>query len=345
MTHHGLTNEQLAGQRLMVGFDGIELNGQLRHLIKHLKIGGLILFSPNIQSPRQVKDLCAAVQEYARTCGDPPLFIAVDQEGGQVARFKEPFTRFPGNPFMASIDDALEFATITAAELSQVGVNMNMAPVLDVVPPGIEGVMSKRVFGSDPRWVATMGATVIDQLQKSAIMAVAKHFPGIGRTTLDSHEDLPCIEVDRDQLDNFDIIPFQSAIAHNVAGIMLSHIAYRKIDPQWPASLSPQIAKHYLRDHLVFNGITLTDDLDMGAIVNHFDIRTAIQQVLKAEIDLALICHQGPNIEIAFEEILQTLTDASQTRDAGWTSVQRILSLKRHYIAPTRSTIAGKHIV
>ena len=345
MTQHSLTNEQLAGQRLMVGFDGTELNGQLRHLIRHLKIGGLILFSPNIQSPRQVKDLCAAVQEYARTCGYPPLFIAVDQEGGQVARFKEPFTRFPGNPFMASLDDAQEFATITAAELSEVGVNMNMAPVLDVVPQGVEGVMSKRVFGSDPHWVATMGAAVIDHLQQGAIMAVAKHFPGIGRTTLDSHEDLPHLEVDREQLENFDIIPFQSAIAHNVAGIMLSHVAYRKIDPQWPASLSPQIVKHYLREHLVFKGVTVTDDLDMGAIVNHFDIRTVIRQVLEAQIDLALICHQGPNIEIAFEEILRTSTDTSEIRDACRASVQRILSLKRRYIAPVRSASAGKNIV
>jgi beta-N-acetylhexosaminidase len=345
MTYHSLTTAQLAGQRLMVGFDGTELNGQLRHLIKHLKIGGLILFSRNIQSPPQVKELCAAVQEYAGMFGGPPLFIAVDQEGGQVARFKEPFTRFPGNPFMTSIDDALEFASVTAAELSRVGVNMNMAPVLDVVPPGIEGVMSKRVFGSDPQWVATMGATVIDHLQQGTIMAVAKHFPGIGRTTLDSHEDLPHLEVDREQLESFDIIPFRSAIAHSVAGIMLSHIAYRKIDPLWPASLSPQIAKHYLRDHLVFNGITLTDDLDMGAIVNHFDIRTVIHQILQAEIDLALICHQGPNIETAFEEISQALTDASQIRDACRASVQRILSLKRRYISPARSAIAGKDII
>ena len=246
---------------------------------------------------------------------------------------------------MTSIDDALEFASVTAAELSPVGVNMNMAPVLDVIPPGIEGVMSKRVFGNDPHWVATMGATVIDHLQQGAVMAVAKHFPGIGRTTLDSHEELPHLEVDRDQLESFDIIPFRSAVAHGVAGIMLSHIAYRKLDPQWPASLSPKIAKHYLRDHLAFNGITVTDDLDMGAIVNHFDIRTVIHQVLEAEIDVSLICHQGPNIEIAFEEILQALTDVSQIRDACRGSVQRILSLKQRYIAPAGSAIAGKDII
>jgi len=112
------SNEQLAGQRLIVGFEGKKLNQELKFLIEELKIGGVILFSNNLSAPEQIKNLCSSVQEYARSCGQPPLFIAVDQEGGEVARLKDPFTQFPGNPSMKNVKDAEKFAKITAKELS-----------------------------------------------------------------------------------------------------------------------------------------------------------------------------------------------------------------------------------
>jgi len=125
------SNEQLAGQRLMVGFDGTRLNDDLMFLIDTLKVGGIILFSRNLTSPDQIKDLCLSVQEYAVKCGQPPLFISIDQEGGKVARLEEPFTQFPGNPHMKNDEDARHFAEITASELKNVGINMNMAPVME----------------------------------------------------------------------------------------------------------------------------------------------------------------------------------------------------------------------
>src|SRR5210317_1071795 len=148
-----MSNEQLAGQRLMVGFEGTSLNEDLKFLIDHLKIGGVILFAINLESPEQIKDLCRSIQDYARTCRQPPLFIAVDQEGGQVARLKEPFTIFPGNPHMKSEEEAVHFAEITAAELNQVGINMNMAPVMDVSSEGPGSIMAERTFGDNPTWV------------------------------------------------------------------------------------------------------------------------------------------------------------------------------------------------
>ena len=144
------TPEQSAGQRLMVGFDGTELNAELKFHIKTLKVGGIILFSRNLIDPGQIKDLCFSMQSYVRSCGQPPLLIAIDQEGGQVARLKEPFTQFPGNSKMKGPEDAVFFAKTTAKELSEVGINMNMAPVLDVAPEGINSVMADRAFGSDP---------------------------------------------------------------------------------------------------------------------------------------------------------------------------------------------------
>ena len=327
-----MSNEQLAGQRLMVGFEGTVLNEDLKFLINRLKIGGIILFAINIESPDQIKDLCRSIQDYARICQQPPLFIAVDQEGGQVARLKEPFTIFPGNPYMKSEEDAVRFAEITAAEMNQIGINMNMAPVMDVSSEGSGGIMAERTFGDNPDWVSRLGVKIIEHLQLNKIMAVAKHFPGIGRTALDSHLDMPVLHDDLSMMEQLDLIPFEAGIRSGVSGVMLSHIFYSQLDPQWPASLSLQIAKNLLRKQMQFNGLVLTDDLDMGAITKHYDIQTAVHQILAADIDLTLICHKGPSIEIAFEEMAKEITDAPAIKASGMESVERIMKAKRKYI-------------
>jgi len=326
------STEQLAGQRLIVGFEGTALNEDLKYIIDRLKVGGIILFAQNIESPAQLKNLCTSVQIHARAGENPPMFIAIDQEGGQVARLNPPFTQFPGNSRMRGEEDAVHFAEVTAAELTQVGINMNMAPVMDVAAKQINSVMAIRAFGHDPHWVTRLGVTVINHLQQNNIMAVAKHFPGIGRTTLDSHFDMPCLDADLADLQSSDILPFAAGIENDVAGIMLSHILYQKIDPVWPASLSKRIANDLLRRQLGYTGITLTDDLDMGAVANHYDIKTIAQQILAADIDIALICHKGPNIEIAFEEIVKHLSDKPELRLKGIESVRRIMKLKRRYL-------------
>jgi beta-N-acetylhexosaminidase len=212
MDINDFSDEQLAGQRLMVGFEGKQFNPDLKFLIRDLKVGGIILFSQNVETPGQVKKLCSAVQEYARMNAQPPLMIAIDQEGGQVARLKEPFTQFPGNPAMKGVADAIYFAQTTAAELAQAGINMNLAPVMDVAPKEITSIMAARSFGRDPNWVSKLGLTVISHLQQNNIMAVAKHFPGIGRTVADSHIDLPSCEHDLAELESCDLIPFADSI-------------------------------------------------------------------------------------------------------------------------------------
>ncbi len=326
------SDRQLAGQRLMVGFDGTRLSEDLRFMIQHLKVGGIILFAQNLETPDQIKELCTSVQDYARRCGQPPLFIAIDQEGGEVSRLKAPFTQFPGNPHMQAEADAIHFAEVTAGELSQVAINMNMAPVMDVAPVNIDSIMAGRAFGADPQWVSRLGVKVIEHLQRNRIMAVAKHFPGIGRTTLDSHIDLPFLNDPLPNIEKLDLIPFEAGIRHGVSGIMLSHIIYKKLDPRWPAGLSRRIAHDLLRQQMGFHGIVMTDDLDMGAIRGHFDIQTAIDRILTAEIDIALICHQGPNIEIAFEEILRAIKEAPEIKARGIESAERIMRLKSDYL-------------
>jgi beta-N-acetylhexosaminidase len=326
------SDTQSAGQRLMAGFDGTELNAELKFLINALKLGGIILFSRNLIDPGQIKDLCFSMQSYARSCGQPPLLIAIDQEGGRVARLREPFTQFPGNSKMKGPEDAVYFAKTTAKEFLEVGINMNLAPVLDVAPEGINSIMAGRAFGPDPGWVSEQGKVVIEHLQAENIMAVAKHFPGIGRTVLDSHFELPDLDIDVDAMQGFDLFPFKTAISHDVAGIMLSHIRYTGIDPDWPASLSKTIADDLLRKQMGYDGVVMTDDLDMGAIEKHYDLKTAIQQILSADIDIPLICHAGPNIENAFKEILDVQRRSQTMKAKGMKSLKRIMRLKLRYL-------------
>ncbi len=326
------SEEQSAGQRLMVGFDGTELNPDLRFLIKTLKVGGIILFARNLLNPDQIKHLCSSIQEYACSCGQPPLFIAIDQEGGRVARLKEPFTQFPGNPKMKGPEDAIHFARVTAVELTEIGVNMNLAPVLDVAPQGINSVQASRVFGHDPLWVSELGTVVIDHLQANNIMAVAKHFPGIGRIILDPHDEISDLDIDVDTMQATDLLPFKAATENNVAGIMLSHIRYPKMDSRWPASLSAAIADDLLRKQMGYYGVIMTDDLDMGAIKKHYDIKTVLRQILSADIDIALICHKGPDIKNAFEEILDAQNRSQSIKAKGMKSLERIMNLKRKYL-------------
>jgi beta-N-acetylhexosaminidase len=332
MNFHAWSEEKLAGQRLMAGFEGTRLDRNLQGLIADLRLGGLILFRRNIEAPEQLGDLCRSAQQWARDRGLPPLFVAIDQEGGPVARLGPPFTQFAGSPAMRDASDAARFSRITASELAAVGINMNLAPVLDVVPTGSERVMARRAFGSDPQWVAQLGATVIAGLQTRGIMAVAKHFPGIGRTRLDSHIDLPFLDDDLEALEAYDLIPFQTAVQEAVAGIMLSHILYRSLDPRWPASLSKTIAHNLLRKRMGFKGVVLTDDLEMGAITRHYGFNAAIRQVLRADIDVALICRSAEKLRQAHDFMVRQIGRSQEGRRRAEAAVGRIMALKALYL-------------
>jgi beta-N-acetylhexosaminidase len=322
----------LAGQRLMVGFNGTAFDSDMAYLIGTLKVGGLIFFRRNVGTPEEIRQLCREAQAHAAASGQPPLLIGIDQEGGEVARLKKPFTEFGGQPAMRTASDVTGFARTCALELRGVGINMNFSPVLDVAPREIRSIMAGRSFGPDPVQVARMGEILIGCLQENGIMAVAKHFPGIGRTCLDSHVDLPTLDTSLDELEGFDLLPFKRAIAAHVAGIMLSHIVFPQLDSEWPASLSPAIARDLLRRRLHYPGVVMTDDLDMGAIVRHFGFRKAVEQVMASHIDLMLICHRSEKIEAAHETILSSLAASPEARRQGSASVERILALKQRYL-------------
>jgi len=327
----GIINQKkMAGQRLMLGFDGIELNDDLKYIINDIKACGIILFKKNIETPDQVRSLCEACRDYAKSCGIPPLFIAVDQEGGVVARLRKPFTLFKGNPYIESVREAKNFASITADELKQAGINMNFAPVLDIAPVGVDSIMKDRVFKGKAKDVSILGMEVIHTLQKNGIMAVAKHFPGIGRTIKDSHFHLPILDIDLETFRQSDLVPFVDAKNKDVAGVMLSHILYPRLDSQWQASLSPLIANDLLRNQMGYDGLVMTDDLDMKAI-DH-DMKTCIRQILKSGIDMALICHKGPDINVAYHEIIRLMNEDETLNIMGKESIERILRVKKKYL-------------
>jgi beta-N-acetylhexosaminidase len=178
-----------------------------------------------------------------------------------------------------------------------------------------------------------MGAAVIEGLQSRGVMAAAKHFPGIGRTTLDSHLDLPVLDADLPSFEAFDLIPFRAAIAKQVAGVMLSHIFYTRLDPEWPASLSPRIARGLLRKRLGFNGIVITDDLEMGAVARHFTFKTAVRQALRADIDTVLICRSAERLTEAHALMTRKIGESEDLRRRGEQSAGRVLALKAAYLS------------
>jgi beta-N-acetylhexosaminidase len=329
--------DELAGQRLMLGFDGTRFDDDLRDLIARFRPGGLILFKRNVEDPDRLRALCADAQAFARSLGLPPLLFSIDQEGGAVARLGPPFTVFPGNPAMADEADAERFGRISAAELLDVGIGMNLAPVMDVVLPGEPSVMESRVFAGGPDRVARMGCRVVRALQENGVLAVAKHFPGIGRTVLDSHEDLPRMSESRAEIERVELPPFRAAVREGVAGIMLSHILYPALDPEWPAGLSVAIARDLLRGEMGYDGLVLTDDLDMGAIRRHFSIAEAIPRILAAEVDLILVCRPGPAQEQARDEIRRHIRADPDLRAAARRSAERILRAKRRVFPEERT--------
>lgn len=338
MTTSSLTFKQAAGQRIMAGFHGTGLSDDLKILIDRVKVGGIILFSRNIEHPDQLVKLTTDAQNYAKACGQPPLFIAIDQEGGCVARLHPPeFSDFPGAPSIRSIDDAIAFGKLASSELSAAGINMNMAPVLDVAPAAIDSIMKDRIFAHDPVTVGRIGSVIIDTMQQAGIMSVAKHFPGIGRTVSDSHIDRPDLDTPLEIMEKSDLTPFSTAIQHDVAGIMLSHIRYTSIDPDWPASLSLKIASTLLREKLGFNGLVITDDLDMGAIKKHYGIKIAVKQIMDAGIDIALICHAAEAIREAAEIFENGLDEDARLRARNMKALDRIMATKSRFLTTTQT--------
>lgn len=280
------------GQRFAVGFEGLSPSADLKGLLRDFGVATVVLFSRNVEGPEQLTELVRELQALARAFGHgEPLLIAVDQEGGRVARLREPWTIWPPVRAVGLTGDeatAERFGAALAAELTACGIRLDFAPVVDVDTNPANPVIGDRSFGGDPELVARLGAAFIRGLQGGGVAACAKHFPGHGDTTLDSHLELPVIDHVRGRLEEVELRPFRRAIEAGVAAVMTAHLLVRELDDSRPASLSPALVAGLLRRELGFGGVVVSDDLDMRAVAAGY--RPAARALLAARAGCDLLC-------------------------------------------------------
>jgi beta-N-acetylhexosaminidase len=278
----------------------------LRDLAAAFDLGGVVYFARNIVEPAQVAELS---REVAALATHWPLWISVDQEGGRVARLKTPFTEWPPAISLGRSGDeslAARFATALAMELRAVGINMNHAPVLDVLTRSANPAIGDRAISERAEDVARIGAVIVRAFQDAGVAACGKHFPGHGDTAVDSHNDLPIIEHDRRRLDEVELVPFRRAIADGVAAIMTAHLIVAAVDETRPASLSPAIVQHWLKDTLGFPGVVLSDDLGMKAVSATRSLADTAVEAVAAGTDAVLLCNSTSEEQmIALEALIR----------------------------------------
>lgn len=294
------------GRLAIIGFSGTSVPDELRRLVAEFDLGGVIYFPRNLDTPEQVADLSRQVRDLRR---EWPLWVSVDQEGGRVARLRKPFTIWPPAITLGRSDDeklAERFARALATELRAVGINLNYAPVLDVLTNPSNPVIGDRALSERADAVARIGATVIGALQAAGVAACGKHFPGHGDTSVDSHETLPVIEHDRRRLEAVELVPFRRAIEAGVATIMTAHVLAPALDEQNIATFSPAIVDRLLKQTLGFRGVVISDDLAMKAVSATSSPGEAAVAAVAAGCDAVLLCNHTLDAQIAaFEDLIR----------------------------------------
>ncbi|CCB87409.1 uncharacterized lipoprotein ybbD [Parachlamydia acanthamoebae UV-7] len=344
-----LSIEEKVGQLLMVHFYGTEANGDAKKLIQDFHIGGIIYYewANGLADAQQVQILSRGLQSLAQERAHPiPLFLAIDQEGGVVNRLKNGFTQFPGNYALGQIKkagDAEACAYATGLELKSVGINVNLAPVVDVNCNEKNPIIGIRAFGSSPKDVASLGKEMMEGFRKSSILSVLKHFPGHGDVEVDSHQALPCLNKTRGELDQVELYPFHQLLPLSEA-VMTSHLFVPALDAKTCITFSCDAVTQVLRKEMGFEGVILTDSLAMqGCLGQSQGVVDAAIQSFKAGHDVLLLggkqlLGEGGGFEITIDEIAkihQTLVFLVQTGEISEqrldASVRRILAAKKIY--------------
>jgi beta-N-acetylhexosaminidase len=292
------------GQLLIAGFNGHQLPVELKAIAREFGLGGVILFARNVADPEQVAEVC---HEAARLMPDLPLWVSVDQEGGRVARLKEPFTKWPPMATLGRSGDvhlAERFARALAAELKAVGFTLDYAPVLDIRTNPKNPVIGDRALAEKAEDVARFGAAIIRTLQAEGIAACGKHFPGHGDTSTDSHHELPLVEHPIERLREVELVPFRAAVDAQVATIMTAHLFLPALDVDRPATLSHPIITGLLREELGYQGVILSDDLEMNAVAREYAVPASAVLSIEAGCDGVLICSGDPETQAAALEAL-----------------------------------------
>jgi beta-N-acetylhexosaminidase len=336
-----MTTEEKVGQLFVVHFNETYFSPALEEMIVDYHVGGIIIFPHNLTTLTDLATLISSAQQ-AAVDHEPgiPLFVAADQEGWPVLRLPEGATIFPSNMAVGatdSVEDAQLMASVMATEMKALGLNMNLAPVMDVNSNPQNPVIGIRSFGSSPELVSRLGTAMIETYQSQGIVATAKHFPGHGDTSVDSHYDLPVVDHDRERLEDVELAPFRAAISAGVECIMTAHVSVPALDPVAgrPATLSSDILQGLLREELGFEGLIATDSLSMSALMNQYDLSTATALAFQAGADLLMFGYTPrypPDLQLpACDTVLRMVEEGTIPQSRLDDAVRRILLTKARH--------------
>lgn len=325
-TVESMSQTEKLGQMVMIGIQGTKVDDDSLYMLNQYHMGGVILFDRNMESPEQVKQLTSDLQVQSNE--KVPLFIGIDEEGGDVVRMAEKLTPPPSQKEIGEtgdIEQAKIWAIKTAKSLKDMGINVNFAPVADV------GSNDKRSYSTDTNTVIDFVRAATKGYQQENIIYSLKHFPGIGKGRVDSHVDSSSIDVTKEILMAEDIIPFKTIIDEsdpNDYFILVSHLKYPALDEEYPASLSSKIMTDLLRNELGYKGIIITDDMEMGAVANHNDFRSIGVKAVKAGADIVLVCHEYEHQQEVYLGLLDAVNSGEISQERIDESVKRIIKVK-----------------
>lgn len=325
-TVESMSQTEKLGQMVMIGIQGTKVDDDSLYMLNQYHMGGVILFDRNMDSPEQVKQLTSDLQ--AQSNEKVPLFIGIDEEGGDVVRMAEKLTPPPSQKEIGAtgdIEQAKTWAIKTAKSLKDMGINVNFAPVADV------GSNDKRSYSTDTNTVIDFVRAATKGYQQENIIYSLKHFPGIGKGKVDSHIDSSSIDVAKEILMTEDILPFKTIIDEsdpNDYFILVSHLKYPALDEEYPASLSSKIMTDLLRNEFGYKGIIITDDMEMGAVANHNDFRSIGVKAVKAGADIVLVCHEYEHQQEVYLGLLDAVNSGEISQERIDESVKRIIKVK-----------------
>ncbi|MCM3040278.1 beta-N-acetylhexosaminidase [Paenibacillus motobuensis] len=337
------TLEQKIGQLFICGFHSLTPDEQITTLTGKYHVGGVVYFRRNVESVRQLATLSHNLQKLPRSHSDIPLIISIDQEGGMVARLDhDGISRIPGNMTLGAVDDlqlTYDVAKLAAEEMLALGINMNFAPCIDVNNNPANPVIGVRSFGEDPAKVAEHGVAATRGYQENGVIATVKHFPGHGDTAVDSHLGLAVVPHDKERLHQIELLPFRKAIEAGADAVMTAHVIFPAFETEEiPATLSRRVLTELLREEMGFNGVIVTDCLEMHAIAKSCGIAEGAVRAIEAGADLVLVSHTLSDQIAAIEAVREAVVSGRISEDRINQSLQRILELKANRIAPSIGT-------
>ena len=322
-----MSDADKVGQLLMIGIHGKTLNDDAKFMLNEYRVGGIILFDRNMESKDQVKSLITDINKTGKSAGLTPLFIGIDQEGGAVARMEDQLIKVPPAEELGKepIEQAVSLAKQSGTELKDLGFNINFAPVADL------GLTYGRSFSTNPDDVVRYASAVGKAYDEAGLWYSYKHFPGIGKTDVDLHADTSVVPVSKETLLNEDTKVFVDLIKQskpNTYAIMVSHAMYPQIDADHPSSISKAIITDWLRKDMGYNGVVVTDDMDMGALAKHYTFGDMAVQSILAGSDILLVCHEYEHMQEAYNGLMKAVKDGRISKERLDESVKRILLMK-----------------